>query len=178
MSLLDPPCVLSVPTCCSAVRPGSWYSIILCSAVTVTSLKEAGRRRRCVKLRGLSAFSSSSSPFSFCAETPGRVWLKMQRAVSGSHNRSMPSKKKGGIWVTGTHTHCKSLLKWTFAASGDEMQLRFLYSDLREILIFGKNNSTLHCLPRKKAHTNMELQSFPTNMKIVLTFTALPHRLV
>lgn len=96
-SLVDPPGVLSVPTCCSVVRPGSWYSIMLCSAVTVANLMEAGRRRRCVKLRGLSAFSSSCSsspsPFSFLAATP--VWLKMHRAVSGSQTRSMPLKKEG-----------------------------------------------------------------------------------
>lgn len=101
------PCVLSGLTCCCVVRPGSWYRIMLCSAVTVASLKEAGRRRRCVKTRGFSAFSSSSSvsspaPFSFSAETPVRLWLKMQRAVLGSHTRSMPLEKKGGTWVKGT----------------------------------------------------------------------------
>lgn len=100
-------CVLSMPTCCSVARPASWYSIMLCSAVTVASLEEAGRRRRWVKLRGLSSFFSSSSPSSssFFTETVLRVWLKTQRAVLGSHTLSMPLMKGARTLVTGKHTN-------------------------------------------------------------------------
>lgn len=58
------------------------------------------------------------------------------------------------------------------------MQLGFLYSDLREILIFGQNNGTLHRLPREREYTDMELQFFFTTNKFFLPFTTLPHRLV
>lgn len=99
------PACLTVPTCCSVVRPASWYSIMLCSAVTVASLEEAGRRRRWVKLRGLSAFFSSSSPSSSSfTETVLRVWLKTQRAVLGSHTLSMPLTK-GGKNISDGETH-------------------------------------------------------------------------
>lgn len=78
-----------------------------------------------------------------------------------------------------THKHNdKSFQKLTFAASGDEMQLRVLHPDLREILIFRKNNGTLHHLPTKRAQAGMVLQCFPMVKKIFLAFRALPHRLV